>query len=98
MNSIFDKSTFAVEIVHVFGGSEEPWVCMEAVVSAKTLEGEFVSFQLFLFSFFSFVRKTESWAGDNILHSFVHVSPVLACLHVSLGDRSKESRKYYLVH
>ncbi|KAL8797114.1 MAG: hypothetical protein Q9195_000581 [Heterodermia aff. obscurata] len=40
MNAIYDKSTFAVEIVHVFGGGEEPWVCMEAVVSAKTLEGK----------------------------------------------------------
>ena len=40
MNAIYDKATFEVEIVHVFGGSESPWVCMEAVVSAKTLEGE----------------------------------------------------------
>ena len=40
MNAIFDKATFRVEIVHVFGGGESPWVCMEAVVSAKTIEGE----------------------------------------------------------
>ena len=40
MNAIFDKATFKVEIVHVFGGGESPWVCMEAIVSAKTIAGE----------------------------------------------------------
>ena len=56
MNAIYDKSTFEVEIVHVFGGGESPWVCMEAVVSAKTLEGkrkEFLTFEFTVSSFSS---------------------------------------------
>lgn len=74
MNAIFDKETFEVEIVNVFGGEEDPWVCMEAVVSAKTREGESVSSPLFCHYFFSlapfplFLEEKGEWEGHIFLH------------------------------
>ena len=40
MAAIFDKEAYRVETVNAFGGEEEPWVCWEAVITAKTKEGE----------------------------------------------------------
>ena len=100
MNSIFDKETFAVEIVHVIGGSEQPWVCMEAVVSAKTLEGESVSSQLFgsyLFSIPPLLEEEGEWEGYNVLHSFVQASLALGCLSREEIDRRKSEILSYLL-
>lgn len=51
MAAIFDNEAYKVETVNAFGGGEEPWVCWEAVITARTKEGEFL-IPTFLFLFF----------------------------------------------